>query len=71
VLTGLTGAALLGDGRIALVSQGGQVLLSRDKAASFQLVTGIKPQPIFGISPAGGRALALVGARGVRIEVLE
>ena len=71
VLTGLTGATLLGDGRIALVSQGGQVLLSRDKGASFQLVTGIKPQPIFGVGAAGSGALALVGARGVRIEVLE
>ena len=71
VLTGLTGAAVLGDGRIALVSQGGQVLLSRDKAASFQLVTRIKPQPIFGVSAAGANKLALVGARGVRIETLE
>jgi photosystem II stability/assembly factor-like uncharacterized protein len=71
VLSGLTGAALLDDGRIALVSQGGQVLVSRDKGASFQPVTGIKPQPIFGVSAAGANALALVGARGVRIETLE
>lgn len=71
VLTGLTGAALLGDGRIALVSQGGQVLVSRDKAASFQPVARIKPQPIFGVSVAGTNALALVGARGVRIEAIE
>ncbi len=71
VLTGLTGAVLFGDSRIALVSQGGQVLVSRDKAASFQPVAGIKPQPIFGVSAAGANALALVGARGVRVEAIE
>jgi len=71
VLTGLTGAALLADGRIALVSQGGQVLVSRDNGSSFQRVARIKPQPIFGVSTAGANTLALVGARGVRIEALE
>ena len=71
VLTGLTGATLLADGRIALVSQGGQVLVSRDKADSFQSVPGIKLQSIFGVSAAGARALALVGARGVRVEAIE
>ena len=71
VLTGLTGATLLVDGRIALVSQGGQVLVSRDKADSFQPVPGIKPQSIFGVSAAGAHALALVGARGVRVEAIE
>ena len=71
VQTGLTGAALLDDGRIALVSQGGQLLLSSDQAASFKVLAGIKPVPIFGVSPAGGKALALVGARGVRIETME
>jgi photosystem II stability/assembly factor-like uncharacterized protein len=71
VQTGLTGAAVFGDGRIALVSQGGQLLVSRDQAASFTAVAGIKPLPIFGVSAAGGNALALVGARGVRIEAVE
>jgi photosystem II stability/assembly factor-like uncharacterized protein len=71
VMSGLTGATELPDGRIVLVSQGGQVLVSRDKAASFQAVGGIKPQPIFGVSRAGTGALALVGARGVRVERAE
>jgi photosystem II stability/assembly factor-like uncharacterized protein len=69
VQTGLTGAAVFGEGRIALVSQGGQLLVSSDHAASFKAVADIKPLPIFGVSAAGGNALALVGARGVRIEV--
>ncbi|HSW03556.1 WD40/YVTN/BNR-like repeat-containing protein [Aquabacterium sp.] len=71
VQTGLTGAALLDDGRIALVSQGGQLLLSRDHAASFARVDGVQPLPLFAVSTAGPNALALAGSRGVRIETLK
>lgn len=71
VMSGLTGATALPDGRIVLVSQGGQVLVSGDRAASFQLLGGVKPLPIFGVSRAGAGALALVGARGVRVERAE
>jgi photosystem II stability/assembly factor-like uncharacterized protein len=66
--TGLTGGAVFDDGRILLVSQGGQLLLSRDNAAHFAAVPGRKTSPAFGVVPAGGSSVALVGASGVRME---
>jgi photosystem II stability/assembly factor-like uncharacterized protein len=68
--TGLTGGALLPDGAIALVSAGGQLLVSRDNAASFAPVAAEKTQPAFGLMPAGANSVALVGARGVRVQAL-
>jgi photosystem II stability/assembly factor-like uncharacterized protein len=70
LVTGITGAASLGEGRIAMVSQGGQVLISRDNAASFEPMRGVHSIPVFGVSAAGAGALALVGARGVRIQAV-
>jgi photosystem II stability/assembly factor-like uncharacterized protein len=66
--TGLTGGTLLDDGGILLVSQGGQLLLSRDNAGHFTAVPGLKASPAFGVVPAAGSSVALVGARGVRLE---
>ena len=66
--TGLTGGTVLDDGRIVLVSQGGQLLLSRDNAGNFAAVPALKASPAFGVVPAGGSSVALVGARGVRVE---
>ncbi len=66
--TGLTGGAVFDDGRIMLVSQGGQLLLSRDNAGHFAVVPGLKASPAFGVVPAGESSVALVGARGVRVE---
>ena len=71
LLTGISGAALLGEGRIAMVSQGGQVLVSRDNAASFEPIRGVHSVPIFGVGVAGAGTLALVGARGVRMQAVE
>ena len=66
--TGLTGGTVLDDGRIVLVSQGGQLLLSRDNAGHFAAVPGLEASPAFGVAPAGGSGVALVGARGVRVQ---
>lgn len=71
VETGLTGAAVLADGRIALVSQGGQVLLSRDNGNSFAPVPGRKALPAAGVSTTGANDLVLVGARGVHVESIK
>jgi len=71
VQTGLTGSAVLDDGRIALVSQDGRVLLSTDQGGSFAPVPGTRPMALFGVAPAGKGSLALVGARGVHIEGIE
>ena len=68
VQTGLTGSAVLGDGRIALVSQDGRVLLSADNGGSFESLPSTRPMPLFGVAAAGNGGLALVGARGVRME---
>ena len=68
VQTGLTGSAMLDDNLIVLVSQDGRVLVSADSGGSFESVPNLKPMPLFGVAPAGRGGLALVGARGVRIE---
>jgi photosystem II stability/assembly factor-like uncharacterized protein len=70
VQTGLTGSALVGKGLIAVVSQDGHVLVSADDGGSFESVPNLKPMPLFGIAGAGNGSLALVGARGVRIEAI-
>jgi len=44
------------------------LLLSRDNAASFAPVPAEKAQPAFGVMPAGADSVALVGARGVRVQ---
>ena len=71
VQTGLNAASILDDGRIALVSQGGNVLVSADDGQTFKRVPDIKPVPIFGIASADKDHLALVGLRGARVETLK
>jgi photosystem II stability/assembly factor-like uncharacterized protein len=68
IRTALTGSAVLGDGRIVLVSQEGRVLVSADDGSTFESVPDASPAPLFGAAAAGRSSLALVGARGVRIE---
>jgi photosystem II stability/assembly factor-like uncharacterized protein len=70
VQTGLTGSAVVRDGLIAVVSQDGHVLVSADNGGSFESVPNLKPMPLFGVAAAGNGSLALVGARGVRIEAI-
>lgn len=71
IQTGLNAGAILDDGRIALISQGGNVLISADEAKTFTPLTGIQAAPFFGIAPAGKGRLALVGLRGTSIEILK
>jgi photosystem II stability/assembly factor-like uncharacterized protein len=66
----LNGSAALPDGRIAIVTQAGQVLLSDDAGASFAPAWGEPGPPAAGAAPAGARGLAIVGAAGVRVESL-
>ena len=44
------------------------VLVSADNGGSFESVPNLNPMPLFGVAAAGNGSLALVGARGVRIE---
>lgn len=69
VRTGLTAAALLGDGRLALVSQAGQVLLSADNGASFR-PTPAKPGPASAVLGGGKDNLVIGGAGGLRMQPL-
>ena len=62
---GLTAAATLPDGRLALVSQAGQVLLSADHGASFQPLRGVAPGPVAAVAADGG-GIVLGGPRGLR-----
>jgi photosystem II stability/assembly factor-like uncharacterized protein len=68
VRTGINGSTVLGDGRVALVSQDGRVLVSGDNGETFESVPLSGPAPLFGAAPVGNAGLALVGVRGVRIE---
>jgi photosystem II stability/assembly factor-like uncharacterized protein len=70
ITTGITSGTLLPDGRFVLVSQGGQILVSADDARTFAKVPVTKPVPLFGVATANAKAIATVGARGVRIDAL-
>jgi photosystem II stability/assembly factor-like uncharacterized protein len=68
----LNGGAVLADGRLVLVSQGGQALLSGDDGDSF-VASSVKPSlPIAAVTavPAVPRAVALAGLRGVQVQAL-
>lgn len=64
----LTASAALPDGRLVLVSQAGDVLVSSDGGASFVPAPLARPRPAAAAAPAGSGALAIVGMDGVRIE---
>lgn len=64
-LAGLTGGQMLAPGRVALVSQGGEILLSQDDGASFRRVLPPQRFPYTGLTPTPTGALAITGLRGV------
>ncbi|WP_332852175.1 WD40/YVTN/BNR-like repeat-containing protein [Duganella sp. S19_KUP01_CR8] len=67
---GLTAAATLRDGRLALVSQAGQVLLSADGGASFLPLRPASPGPVSAVAVADDGAIVLGGLRGLRRQPL-
>ena len=64
---GLMGGTVTDNGRIVLVSQGGQVLISGDNGASFSKVKIDQQAPATGVADLGGSVLALSGLRGPQI----
>jgi photosystem II stability/assembly factor-like uncharacterized protein len=66
----LTGAAVLPDGRLVLVTLAGQLLVSADDGTSFRLVARERAAPASAVAAAGRRSLAVVGPAGVRVEAL-
>lgn len=71
VSTGLTGGAVLEDGRVVLVSQSGQILFSSDGAQSFDRVPNSAPMALFGVAASRDQSLVLVGARGARVQPID
>lgn len=70
---GLPAGAALGAGRVALVSQGGELLLSTDHGASFVRQAGERARPgaLAGIAALGEHGIAVVGEHGVGAETLQ
>jgi photosystem II stability/assembly factor-like uncharacterized protein len=67
VTVALTGGTVLPDGRIALVSQAGDVLAASDGVFLRPLIIE-RPTPLTGVAADGQGVLALVGLRGVRMQ---
>ncbi|WP_160108162.1 YCF48-related protein [Pseudomonas izuensis] len=70
VSNALTGGAVLADGRIALVSQGGQLLIASPSADRFFAVPLLGGAPLAGIEALDARRVALVGSNGVQVQPL-
>lgn len=68
---GLMGASVTEDGKIVLVSQGGQVLVSGDDGTSFHQVKIAQPTPAAGVAVLDGNVLALVGQRGIQVQSIK
>lgn len=62
----ITTGTQLADGRFALLSQAGHLLVSDDDGASFQLQPQPDMAPVAAAQSSGPGALVLVGTRGVR-----
>jgi photosystem II stability/assembly factor-like uncharacterized protein len=70
VTNALTASAVLADGRIALVSQGGQLLVADSRAERFVSLPLSRNSPLAGIETLGAGRLALIGSSGVQVEPL-
>lgn len=71
VVSGLTGATITADGRILMVTQGGQVLVSSDDGRSFSRLKLERPVPASALLEVGTGTLAIAGARGIHIQAVK
>jgi photosystem II stability/assembly factor-like uncharacterized protein len=71
VVSGLTGATITADGRILMVTQGGQVLASSDDGRSFSRLKLERPVPASALLEVGTGTLAIAGARGIHIQAVK
>ena len=62
---GLNGGAVFDDGTLALVSQDGRVLISRDEGEHFRSITTALPSPLTSIAPAVLGTAVVGGLAGV------
>jgi len=65
---GISGAVVLADGRIAIVTQAGEFRISSDLGVTFNPLHTLQPMPYYGIATAFGGKLVVVGINGVEIE---
>lgn len=68
---GLLGATVTGDGKIVLVSQGGQVLVSSDNGSSFSQIKVDQLTPAAAVAALDNKTLAMVGQRGVKVQSIK
>jgi photosystem II stability/assembly factor-like uncharacterized protein len=71
VPVGLTGSTVTKDGRLVLVSQGGDVLVSKDGGLSFQVAKVEKALPAAAVAAFGEDTLVLVGFGGVAVQSIK
>jgi photosystem II stability/assembly factor-like uncharacterized protein len=67
----LNGGTILEDGRIVLVSQGGDLIVSADEGNHFRLVAGLRPSAFAGVAQIGRDAAAVVGLNGLQQVTLK
>lgn len=68
---GVTAGAVLEDGRPALVSMSGSLLVGSPEGDQFSRTTLRPVAPMFGVAAAGAGRVAVVGPHGVRVEPLK
>jgi photosystem II stability/assembly factor-like uncharacterized protein len=66
--TTFSGAALMPDGAVVLVTLSGQLFLSADHGRSFTAVATRSPMRYSAVAPAGAHRVVVVGSQGIRIE---
>lgn len=71
ISVGLTGATVTEDGRILLVSQAGQVLVSSDDGLSFTRLKLERQVPAAALLDATGNALVMGGMRGLHRQAIK
>jgi photosystem II stability/assembly factor-like uncharacterized protein len=63
---GITGACVLDDGRLLLVSQDGRLMMSQDQGDTFHSVTVARPGLFTDVAPAGGGEVVVTGLGGAQ-----
>ncbi len=66
----VTGGAELPDGRVVLVSQAGDVLVSADGGRSFRPAPHARSAPASSVAATGSDAVVIAGVDGLRVEAL-
>jgi photosystem II stability/assembly factor-like uncharacterized protein len=63
--SGITAGAVMSDGRLVLVDQGGSIHISRDGGMTFAATKVVRPIPYYGVAPGSKGNIVLAGAAGV------